>query len=66
VRRAFLSLLLRRFAKAYARPATVLVNELDASFLKCSSYHIKRRSTWLAPLVFEMVDGHEAHARSIS
>jgi hypothetical protein len=52
--------------KAHTRSTTVLVDELDASFLKGSSYDIKSRATWLAPLFFELVDGHDADARSIS
>jgi hypothetical protein len=62
----FLPLLLRWLAKAHARSATVLVDKLHASFLKGSSYDIKGRATWLAPLLFELVDGHNADARSIS
>ena len=64
--RHLLPLLLWRLPKPNARSTTVLVDEFDASFLKRSSYDIKGRATWLAPLVFDMVDGHEAHARSIS
>jgi hypothetical protein len=55
-----------RFSQSNAWPATVLVDELDARFLKGSSYDIKGRATWLAPLLFELVDGHDADARSIS
>jgi len=62
----FLPLLLGQLPEAYTRSATVLVDELDASFLKSSSYDIEGCATWLAPLFFELVDGHDANARSIS
>jgi hypothetical protein len=65
-RRRFLPLWLGRLPKADAWPATVLVDELDPGFFKGSSYDIKGRPTWLAPLLFELVDGHDADARSIS
>jgi hypothetical protein len=55
-----------RLSNPYAWSATVLVDELDAGFLEGSSYDIKGRATWLAPLLFELVDGHDADARSIS
>jgi hypothetical protein len=55
-----------RLPKTHAWSTTVVVDELDASFLKGSSYDIKGRATWLAPLLFELVDGHDADARSIS
>ena len=55
-----------RLPKSQAWSTTVLVDELDASFLKGSSYDIKGRATWLAPLLFELVNGHDANARSIS
>jgi hypothetical protein len=53
-------------SKAHAWSTAVLVDELDASFLKGSSYDIKGSATWLAPLLFELVDGHDADARLIS
>jgi hypothetical protein len=59
-------LLLWRLSKAQAWSPTVLVDELDAGFLKGSSYDIKGRATWSIPLLFELVDGHDADARSIS
>jgi len=62
----FLALLLWRLPKTKAGSATVFVDELHASFLKGSSYDIKGRATWLARLIFEMVDGHDGNARSIS
>jgi hypothetical protein len=62
---SFSALLLYRPSKAHAWPTTVLVDELHASFLKGSSYDIKGRATWLAPLLFELVDGHDADSRSI-
>jgi hypothetical protein len=65
-RRQFSPLLLCRLPKTQAWSTTVLVDELDASFLKGSSYDIKGRATWLAPLLFELVDGHDGDARSIS
>jgi hypothetical protein len=61
----FSPLLLWRLSKAYAWSTTVLVDELDACFLKGPSYNIESRATWLAPLLFELVDGHDADARSI-
>jgi hypothetical protein len=65
-RRRFSPPLLCRLSKAHAWSATVVVDELNASFLKGSFYDIKGRATWLAPLLFELVDGHDADARSIS
>ena len=62
----FLRPTLHRLSQAQAWSATILVDELDAGFLKGSSYDIKGRATWLAPLLFELVDGHDADARSIS
>jgi hypothetical protein len=62
----FLPPLLWRLPKAYTWSPTVLVDELHASLLKGSSYDVKGRATWLAPLLFELVDGHDADARSIS
>jgi hypothetical protein len=61
-----LPLLLWRPPKAHTGSATVLVDELDPGFLKGSSYDIKGRATWLASLLFELVDGHDGDARSIS
>jgi hypothetical protein len=61
-----LPLLLWRLPKSNAGSATVLVDELNPGFLKGSSYDIKGRATWLAPLLFELVNGHDADARSIS
>jgi hypothetical protein len=60
------ALRLCRLPKAQAWSSTVFVDELHASFLEGSSYDIEGRATWLAPLLFEMVDGHDANARSIS
>jgi hypothetical protein len=62
----FSPLLLRRFSKTHTWSATVLVDELDPGFFKRSSYDIEGRATWFAALVFELVDGHDADARSIS
>jgi len=53
-------------AKPHAGPSPVLVDELHASFLKSSSYDIKSRAPWFAPVLFELVDGHDADARAIS
>jgi len=55
-----------RLSQPYTWTAAVFVDELDASFLKGSSYDIKGRATWLAPLLFELMDGHDADARTIS
>jgi hypothetical protein len=62
----FLPFLLWRLSKAHTRSAPVLVDELHASFLKGSSDDVKGRPTWSAPLLFELVDGHDGDARSIS
>jgi len=62
----FLALLLWRLPKTEAGSATVFVDELHASFLEGAFYYLKSRSTWLAPLLFEMVDRHDGNARSIS
>jgi hypothetical protein len=61
----FLRFLAARLTKSNTEATTVLVDELDASFLKGSSYDIKGRATWLAPVLFELVDGHDGDARSI-
>jgi hypothetical protein len=61
-----LSSLLLRLSEAHAWSATVLVDELDPGFLKGSSYDIKGRAPRLAPLLFKLVDGHDADTRSIS
>jgi hypothetical protein len=60
------TLLLWGFSKTHTGSTTVLVDELDPGFLKGSSYDIEGRATWLAPLLFELVDGHDADAGSIS
>ena len=62
----FSALLLCRLPKTEAGSATVFVDELHASFLEGAFYYLKSRSTWLAPLLFEMVDRHDGNARSIS
>jgi hypothetical protein len=61
-----LPFLLRRLSQTYTWSTTVLVDELHPGFLEGSSYDIKGCATWLAPLLFELVDGHDADARSIS
>jgi hypothetical protein len=65
-RRRFLTLLFWRLPKTKAGSATVFVDELHASFLEGAFYYLESRSTWLAPLLFEMVDRHDGNARSIS
>jgi len=66
-RRGRLSALrLCRPSKAHTWSATVFVDELHASFLEGAFYYLKSRPTWLAPLLFEMVDRHDGNTRSIS
>jgi hypothetical protein len=57
--------LFSRLSKSYTRTSAVLVDELDAGIFKGASYDLERRAT-RAPLLFELVDSHDADARAIS
>ncbi len=53
-------------AKSYPGAAAVFVDEFHARILKRASYDLKGRATRLGPLLFELVDSHDADARTIS
>ena len=56
----------RWLSKSDTRSPAVLVDELDAGILKGASYDLKGRASRLAPLLFELVDSHDADVRAIS
>jgi hypothetical protein len=56
----------RWLSKSNTRSPAVLVDELDAGILKGASYDLKCGPSRLAPLLFELVDSHDADVRSIS
>jgi hypothetical protein len=53
-------------SKADTGTAAVLVDEFDAGQFEGSPHNIKCRATRLAPLLFELMDSHDADARAIS
>jgi hypothetical protein len=64
--RSFPRLFFRRLSKPYARATAVLVDEFYAGQFEGSPHNIKCRATRLAPLLFELMDSHDADARAIS
>jgi len=64
--RLFVGLFFSRFSKPNARATAVFIDELDAGILKGASYDLKGRASRLAPLLFELMDSHDADARAIS
>ena len=64
--RASLTSFRRAFFEAHSGPSSVLVDEFHARILKGASYDLKGRATRLSPLLFELVDSHDADARTIS
>jgi hypothetical protein len=62
---SFPCLSLRSF-KAHPGAAAVFVDEFHARILKGAFYDLKRRTTRLGPLLFELVDSHDADAGTIS
>ena len=61
----FAGLFFSRFSKPNTGATAVFVDELDAGILKRASYDLKGRATRLGPLLFELVDSHDADARTI-
>jgi len=55
-----------RLFKPTPGASTVLVDEFDTRVLKGAFYNLKGRAMRLGPLLFELVDGHDADARTIS
>jgi hypothetical protein len=59
-------LFFRALSKAYSGASAILIDELNAGILKGASYDFKGRASRLAPLLFKLVDSHDANARAIS
>jgi hypothetical protein len=62
----FPRLIFWRLSEAHPGATAVLVDEFHARILKGASYDLKGRATRLGPLLFELVDSHDADARAIS